>query len=69
MDTIEPIEPGTTNDEEKRVWCWRLDQLVRVGYATPDAVAIAGDSKIDLSLARRLVALGCPADLATRILL
>jgi hypothetical protein len=55
--------------ETVRVRRWRFDQLVKAGYAAQDASAIARDLRIDLDVARRLVQrLGCPPELAARIL-
>jgi hypothetical protein len=55
--------------ESARVRRWRFDQLVAAGYAAPDASAMARDPRVDLDVARRLVQrLGCPAELAARIL-
>ena len=67
MDTKEQTGPAA--GEEQRIWCWRYEQLVGAGYGRVDAAAIAGTPGVDLALARRLVAQGCPAELATRILL
>jgi len=64
----ETAEHPEETAEKRRVWSWRFDQLVDAGYEAADAAAIAGDATIDLALARRLVADGCPAPLAARIL-
>lgn len=56
-------------EEEVSVRLWRFEQLLAHGYSEPDASAIARDKCIDLELARRLVTkLGCPPELATRII-
>jgi hypothetical protein len=48
---------------------WRFEQLVEAGYAVQDAFEIARNSAVDLERARRLVqCLGCPPELAARIL-
>jgi len=47
---------------------WRLEQLLAAGYPADDALRIARDSSIDLEQARRLARLGCPPELAVRIL-
>jgi hypothetical protein len=48
---------------------WRFEQLVEAGYAEHDASEIARNSAVDLERARRLVrCLGCPPELAARIL-
>ncbi len=48
---------------------WRLDQFIGLGFDYPSAAEMADDAQVDLGQARRLVALGCPLDTATRILL
>lgn len=55
-------------DEEIAVLLWRYEQLVAHGYDPDDATVMAENTSIDLELARRLVALGCPIALATQIL-
>jgi hypothetical protein len=55
-------------DEEQRVAGWRLHVLLEAGYPEPLAASLAA-SKADLHQAVRLVAQGCPADLAAAILL
>jgi hypothetical protein len=48
---------------------WRFEQLVKAGYAAQDASEIAGDLRIDLDFARRLVQrFGCPPEIAAKIL-
>jgi hypothetical protein len=55
--------------ETLRVRRWRFDQLVEAGYPAQDASVIARNPAVDLELARRLVQrLGCPPELAARIL-
>jgi hypothetical protein len=55
--------------ETLRVRRWRFEQLVGVGYAAQDASEIARNPAVDLERARRLVqCLGCPPELAARIL-
>jgi hypothetical protein len=47
----------------------RLAELKRAGCDSPDCVVLAGRVDVDLEGAADLVARGCPADLALRILL
>jgi len=56
-------------DEVGRTRGWRLDQFVGLGFDPARAELMAGDSRVDLAQARRLVALGCPLETASRILL
>jgi hypothetical protein len=57
-------------DEERTVWLWRFQQLLLTGYPELYASVLASRRAVDLELARRLVGkLGCPPELAVRILL
>jgi len=55
-----PIEP---------VRQWRLQQLERAGYPGYDAHVLSERPDVDLHMAVRLLAAGCPVDTALRILL
>lgn len=55
--------------EVQRTRVWRLDQFVCLGFDLPRAAMMADDTRVDLAQARRLVALGCPLETASRILL
>ena len=58
--------------EEPQVDCvreWRLEELLRAGYALDDATEIAFHLDIDLHDATRLVRRGCPSGIAARIIL
>jgi hypothetical protein len=57
------------SDEDQRTRVWRLDQLVSLGFDLPRAAIMADDTRVDLAQARKLVALGCPLETASRILL
>ena len=52
-----------------RVESWRAEELVRAGYTSSDAVALAGRHDIDLHLAVELLQQGCPIDTAIDILI
>jgi hypothetical protein len=54
--------------ELDRVERWRTAELMRVGFAGDDAVALAARLDIDLHEAIELVQRGCPPELAVRIL-
>jgi len=54
--------------ELERVERWRTAELMRVGYAGDDAVALAARLDVDLHEAVALVQRGCPPELAVRIL-
>ena len=63
-----PAEPELS-DEEQKTRVWRRDQFVSLGFELPRAAIMAVDTSVDLAQARRLVALGCPLETASRILL
>jgi hypothetical protein len=54
--------------ELERVERWRTAELMRVGFAGDDAVALAARTDVDLHQAIELVRRGCPPELAVRIL-
>jgi len=56
-------------DETELIEAWRAEALERAGYGARDAATIAARHDIDLHLATDLLQVGCPADLALRILL
>jgi hypothetical protein len=55
--------------EEDHIVGWRFEQLVRAGYGREAASSLAERPEIDLHLAADLLAKGCPAETALRILL
>jgi hypothetical protein len=67
---VASIELAESEDAELTgVLRWRFIQLCRGGYPPEDAVLVAVHLDIDLHEALRLVRGGCPAEIATRILL
>jgi hypothetical protein len=54
--------------ELERVERWRTAELMRVGFAGDDAVALAARTDVDLHQAIELVQRGCAPELAVRIL-
>ena len=58
-----------TVDETGLIEAWRAEALERAGYGAAAAAEIAVRHDIDLHKATDLLDLGCPADLALRILL
>jgi hypothetical protein len=56
-------------DETGVIEAWRAEALERAGYGARDAATIAARHDIDLHLATDILGMGCPADLALRILL
>jgi hypothetical protein len=56
-------------DEVDWTQVWRLEQFLALGFDVLRASLMADDTGIDLAQARKLIALGCPLETATRILL
>lgn len=56
-------------EETDLVEAWRAEQLELAGYRPRDAATLAHRLDVDLHVAVELVAHGCPADLALKILL
>jgi hypothetical protein len=67
MSAIEEQLPR--NLQEERVFEWRFEELVHAGYSTDQAWRLASDPTVDIRLAERLLANGCPTETAQRILL
>jgi hypothetical protein len=63
-----PAAYDIVETELERVERWRTAELMRVGYAGDDAVALAARFEVDLHEAVALVQRGCPPELAVRIL-
>jgi hypothetical protein len=63
-----PAAHDIIETELDRVERWRTAELMRVGFAGDDAVALAARTDVDLHEAIELVRRGCPPDLAVRIL-
>ena len=53
--------------ELTRVQRWRFEELMRAGYALPDAIELALRTDVDLHWATSLVERGCPSETAVRI--
>ena len=72
MDEAEQaLSPGELDqaDAADRTRVWRLDQFSALGFDGLRASLMADDSRVDLAQARKLLALGCPLETASRILL
>ena len=54
--------------EETRVRRWRRSQFIALGFNASDASALT-KAPVDLAEVRRLVAAGCPHEVARRIVL
>jgi hypothetical protein len=64
-----PAAETEIRDETDVIEAWRAEALERAGYGARDAAAIAARHDIDLHVATDLLRMGCPAELALRILL
>jgi len=65
-----PAAEAHVNESEiERIERWRAGELVRAGYDTSGAAAVAARHDIDLHVAADLIAQGCPPELALKILL
>jgi hypothetical protein len=51
------------------VFDWRYSNLMRAGYQPEHALRLATERNVDVRLAERLLAQGCPAATAVSILL
>ncbi|HUY71850.1 MAG TPA: hypothetical protein VMV08_06375 [Gaiellaceae bacterium] len=58
------VELEHESEETIDVYCWRMEQLLRAGYARVLADALALDPRVDLHTACDLLAHGCPQGLA-----
>jgi len=56
-------------DAPDETWIWRLEQFIALGFDAERASLMADDAGVDLAQARKLAALGCPLETASRILL
>jgi hypothetical protein len=54
---------------DSAIFDWRHTALKRAGYSPADAFVLACNRDVDLRLAERLLAEGCPPATALRILL
>jgi len=70
-ESEQALSPGELDHADAVDWTqlWRLDQFIGLGFDDVRASLMADDAGIDLAQARKLVALGCPLETASRILL
>jgi hypothetical protein len=66
MSTVEERRPKV---EEADIFSWRFCELVRAGFSNDQAFRLAAEPGVDIRVAERLLAAGCPAETAQRILL
>ena len=66
MSTIEERRPRL---DDADILSWRYCELVRFGFSNDQAFRLAAEREVDIRVAERLLAAGCPAETAQRILL
>lgn len=66
MSTVEDRRPRL---EDADILSWRFCELVRAGFSNDQAFRLASEPEVDIRVAERLLAAGCPAETAQRILL
>jgi hypothetical protein len=65
---MEAVETRIVRDEAELVLEWRIEALLAAGFSDVLAFELAATPAVDLHAARELVARGCPAETAARIL-
>jgi hypothetical protein len=66
MSTMEERRP---RPDDADILSWRFCELVRAGFSNDQAFRLASEPQVDIRFAERLLAAGCPAETAQRILL
>ena len=64
-----PAVEDIVETELERVERWRTEELIRAGYDPDSAGRLAARPEIDIHRAQKMLAQGCPPELALRILL
>jgi hypothetical protein len=62
------VEPRTQELDDPAIFEWRLEVLMRAGYLPNQAWTLAARKDVDVRMAERLLAEGCPPATAVRIL-
>jgi hypothetical protein len=62
------VDERVEDQERMIVRRWRFEQFIELGFTETDSATLA-EAHVDLSLARRMMAAGCPVEIASRILL
>jgi hypothetical protein len=63
------VEQQLQDIDKTAVFDWRFEVLMRAGYLPDQAWTLASSKEVDVRLAERLIADGCPRATALRILL
>jgi hypothetical protein len=64
-----PAVEDIVETELERVERWRAEELIRAGFDPDSASRLAARPDIDIHRAQKMLAQGCPPELALRILL
>jgi len=67
-EALESAGPAALDENATDVYCWRMEQLLRVGYSHSVADILATHTHIDLHVACDLLARGCTERTAFMIL-
>jgi hypothetical protein len=62
------VEERADAEERMIVRRWRFEQFIELGFTESESATLA-ETHVDLSLVRRMMAAGCPVEIASRILL
>jgi hypothetical protein len=62
------VEERADAEERMIVRRWRFEQFIELGFTENDSATLA-ETHVDLSLVRRMMAAGCPVEIASRILI
>ena len=65
---MEQEQVDVESTEERQILLWRVIQFSQLGFDYSDAIVLA-EARVDLGVARQLIASGCPLRTASRILL
>jgi hypothetical protein len=70
-ESEQALSPGDLEQADEVDWTqvWRHEQLLALGFDVVRSSLMADDPAVDLAQARKLIALGCPLETASRILL
>lgn len=68
-ETVESVQEQHHAADDTAVFDWRFEILMHAGYLPDQAWSLATSKEVDVHLAERLLAQGCPRTTAVRILL
>ena len=65
--TLSADDAEAALSQDARVYDWRYDQLLGLGFGDIEADLMASRPEVDLGRVRDLIRTGCPTDLVVRI--